>query len=295
MSGALDARWHRVADLAPRVRAHATVHRHVARGQVWYVLQDNQSGRYFQISPAANMVLCLMDGRRTMAEIWDRVAATLGAARPTREEALRLLIQLYQSDLLLTELPPDMTELARRAKRQDRARWRSWFGSPMAMRFPLLDPDRFLTATLPMARPFFSRAGFAVWLALVVVGVVLAGANWAELTTNVSDRVFSTYNVLMLLVFYPVPYVDASASSGFADRWSRIVVSAVGIMVEVALAALAVIAWVALEPGFARAAAFNLILLCGVSTVLFNGNPLLRFDGYYVLRELLPRRGACIR
>ncbi len=320
MSGVLDARWHRVADLAPRVRAHATVHRHVARGQVWYVLQDNQSGRYFQISPAANMVLCLMDGRRTMAEIWDLVAASLGSARPTREEALRLLIQLYQSDLLLTELPPDMAELARRAKRQDRARWRSWFGSPMAMRFPLLDPDRFLTATLPLARPFFSRAGFVAWFGLVVVGIVLAGAHWAELTTNVSDRVFSTYNVLMLLVLYPiskllhelghayatrlhggevhetglmllvlypVPYVDASASSGFADKRARIVVSAAGIMVEVALAALAVIAWVALEPGFARAAAFNLILLCGVSTVLFNGNPLLRFDGYYVLSDWL--------
>ncbi len=92
---------------------------------------------------------------------------------------------------------------------------------------------------------------------------------------------------LLLLVFFPMPYVDASASSAFRGRGERAVVGAAGIMVELALAALAMILWLQLEPGFLRAAAFNVMLIGGVSTVLFNGNPLLRFDGYYVLSDLI--------
>jgi putative peptide zinc metalloprotease protein len=65
------------------------------------------------------------------------------------------------------------------------------------------------------------------------------------------------------------------------------VVGGAGIMVEVALAALAMITWTLVEPGIVQAIAFNVMLICGISTVLFNGNPLLRFDGYYVLADLV--------
>jgi putative peptide zinc metalloprotease protein len=320
MSGTLGAHWFRVAKLTPRLRAQAQVHRHVARGQIWYVLQDHQTGRFFRISPAANLMLCLMDGRRTLEEIWRRVADKLGAARPTQDETVRLMIQLHQSDLLRTGLPPDMAELGRRADQFVSKKRRGWFTSPMAMRFPLGDPDRFLNATIPYLRPIFTPAGFAIWLALLLCGLVLAVLHWPEITANVSDRVFTTYNVLMLvllypasktlhelghayltkagggevhevgimlLVFFPVPYVDASASSAFPENWRRVLVASGGIMVELALASLAMIAWVNLSPGLMRAASFNLMLLCSVSTVLFNGNPLLRFDGYYVLSDLL--------
>jgi putative peptide zinc metalloprotease protein len=320
MSGTLTAQWFRVARLAPRLRAHAQVHRHVARGQVWYVLQDHQSGRFFRVSPAANLMLCLMNGQRSMQEIFVLVANRLDKARPTYEEAVQLMVQLHQADLLQTELPPDMEELARRADRFDARRRRGWFNNPMALRFPLADPDRFLTVTIPLLRPVFSRIGFVAWLVLLLCGAVLALLHSAEIAANVSDRVFTTYNVLMLvllypaskalhefghgymvkanggavhetgimlLVFLPVPYVDASLASSFPDAWRRALVGAAGIMAELALASLAMIAWVNLSPGLLRAAAFNLLLLCSVSTVLFNGNPLLRFDGYYVLSDIL--------
>ena len=92
---------------------------------------------------------------------------------------------------------------------------------------------------------------------------------------------------IMMLVLFPVPYVDASGAAAFPDAWRRIVVSAAGMMVEVFLAGLASIAWVLLDPGPARAAALDLMVLCGVSTLVFNGNPLLRFDGYFVLSDLI--------
>ena len=66
--------WYRVSDLTPRLRSHATIHRQRFRGDTWYILQDNQSGRYHRISPSANLMLNLMDGRRTVRDIWQAVA-----------------------------------------------------------------------------------------------------------------------------------------------------------------------------------------------------------------------------
>ena len=90
---------------------------------------------------------------------------------------------------------------------------------------------------------------------------------------------------LMFLVFVPVPYVDASSTSSFRSKYRRMVVGAAGIMVELFLAAAALLVWLHVEPGVVRSLAFNVMMIGGVSTVFFNGNPLLRFDGYYVLAD----------
>ena len=92
---------------------------------------------------------------------------------------------------------------------------------------------------------------------------------------------------VMFLVFMPIPYVDASSSLSFRDKWSRMAVGAAGILVELFVAALALLLWLIVEPGLVRAAAYNIMLIAGVSTLLFNGNPLLRFDAYYVLSDFL--------
>lgn len=93
---------------------------------------------------------------------------------------------------------------------------------------------------------------------------------------------------VMFLVFMPVPYVDASSSWLFKSRWRRIVVAAAGIVVELSLAAIAAIVWARSAPGTAASAiAFNAMFLAGVSTLVFNGNPLMRYDGYYILADLL--------
>jgi putative peptide zinc metalloprotease protein len=92
---------------------------------------------------------------------------------------------------------------------------------------------------------------------------------------------------VMMLVFMPVPYVDASAAAAFPNKWARAGVGAAGIIVELSLAAIAMILWLELEPGLLRAFLFNVMLIGGVSTLLFNGNPLLKFDGYYVLSDII--------
>jgi putative peptide zinc metalloprotease protein len=312
--------WYRVAALKPRIRAHAVIHRHAYRDKVWFVLQDHASGRSHRFSPAAHHFIGLMDGDRTVQQIWEATSAHLGDAAPTQEEVIRLLGQLHSADALLCDVPPDSMEVFRRHQRHERMQWRQRLWTPLALRFPLIDPDRFLERTLPFVRPLFGWFGLLLWLAVVGTGVVLAASHWTDLTENVMDRVLAPQNLLllwlvypvvkalhelghayatkrwggevheigiMLLVLTPVPYVDASAAWGFRDKRKRMVVGAAGIAVELFLGALALFTWLSVEPGAVRAVAYNVMLISGISTLLFNGNPLLRFDGYYVLADAI--------
>ncbi len=314
--------WFRVASLRPRLRSHAKIHRHIYRRSPWYVIQDDQTGRYHRLSASANHMVALMDGRRSVGEIWTLTTRWLGddAEPPTQDEVIRLLAQLHHADLLAGDLPPDIEELAHRSETRSRKTLIARLKNPLALRLPLIDPDRFLTLTMPLIRPAFSLFGLLVWLSVVIAGATIAVLNWEPLTVGLVDRVFLAENILLLLLVYPlikavhelghgyavknwggevhevgfmflvlipVPYIDASASSAFGSKWRRAVVAGAGVMVELFIAGLAVIIWVTVESGVIRAAAFNAALIGGVSTLLFNGNPLLRFDGYYVLTDIL--------
>ena len=312
--------WYRVAALKPRIRAHARILRQSFRDQVWFVLQDYAAERSHRFSPAAHHFIGLMDGERTVQQIWEAASTHLGDGAPTQDDAIRLLGQLHAADALLCDVPPDSMEVFRRYQRNERMLWRRRLWTPLALRFPLLDPDRFLRRTLPWVQPLFGWFGMLLWLAVVGTGAVLAASHWTDLTENIADRVLDPKNLvllwfvypvvkslhelghayatrrwggevheigIMLLVFSPVPYVDASSAWGFRDKRKRMVVGAAGIAVELFLGALALFIWLAVEPGAVRAVAYNVMLISGVSTLLFNGNPLLRFDGYYVLADAI--------
>ena len=312
--------WYRVATLRPRLRAHAQVHRHVYRGEIWYVLQDHSSGRFHRFTPVANTVIGLMDGRRTVQEIWDLAYVRLGSEVPPQDEVIKLLGDLHRADLLQSDVAPDPQELNERRAQHRRIRWKEYFGNPIALRFPLFDPDRVLNRFAPLLRPAFGWAGALLWLALVACALALAGMHWKELSVGALDRIFSVRNLLlmwlvfpivkiahelghaitvkvrggevheigvMFLLLMPIPYVNASAASAFADKRWRMLVGASGMLIELLIAAIAMIFWVYMEPGIGRATAYNVLLITGVSTLIFNGNPLLRYDGYYILADWL--------
>lgn len=314
------AQWYRVADLRPRLRPHALIHRHVYRGQVWFVLQDRMSSRLHRFTPAANVIIGLMDGERTVRVIWEAAGDALGDQAPTQDEVIDVLTRLHQADLLQTEARPDARETGARQAKGRRLLLGQRLGNPMALRIPLMDPEPLLQRMLPAARWLFSVPMAVAWLLLVLVGLAVAAGNAAELATHATQQAFTASNVallavvfplvkllhelghalavkrwggqvhevgIMLLVLAPVPYVDASGAAAFSEKHRRIAVSAAGIAVEMALAALAVLVWREAAPGMLRDVAFDIMLIGGVSTVLFNGNPLLRFDGYYVLADLI--------
>ena len=312
--------WYRVAALTPRLRSHTAIHRHQYRGETWYVLQDRSTERFHRFSPAGYFIIGLMNGRRSVHELWEIATARLGDDAPTQDEMIQLLSQLHGADVLQCDVSPDTAELLQRSTRQRRRKWQANVLSPLSWRFPVLDPERFLCWLLPVARPFFGVAGALLWLVVVPPALAMAGSHWDELTRNVLDRILAPQNLVyvwllfpvvktlhefghafavkayggevhdmgvMVLVLTPVPYVDASAASAFREKWRRIAVGAAGMLVELFVAALALFVWLSAQPGLVRTLAYNTMLIAGVSTILFNGNPLLRYDGYYILMDLL--------
>ena len=312
--------WYRVADLKPRLLKHVEIFRHDYRGRIWHILQDQANTRAHRLSPAAYRLLGLMDGKRTVQNLWDLANEQLGARAPTQDETIRLLGQLHAADAMICDVPPDSRELFRRYQRHERQKIKQKVWSPLAVRIPVWDPDGFLTATLPYVRWMFNIWGMLAWLALVTTGLVLLIMHFSAITENIFDRALTVENLLVLwfvypvvkavhelghgyavkvkggevheigimfLVLIPVPYVDASASSGFRDKYHRMLVGGIGIMVEMALASIALMVWLNVEPGPTHVVAYNVMLIGGISTLLFNGNPLLRFDGYYVLADWL--------
>jgi putative peptide zinc metalloprotease protein len=312
--------WYRVSSLTPRLRSHARVHRHQYRGETWYVLQDMASDRVHRFSRAGYLVIGLMDGKRTVQEIWDIATERLGDDAPTQDEMIQLLSQLQVADVLQSEVSPDTDELLRRYESRQRKQKISKWTSPMSWKFSLVDPERFLTATLPVVGPVFGIVGLLIWLAVVGTAALLCLVHWNDLTRGVLDRLLAPQHAvvlwlcfpfvkilhelghayatkvfggevhdlgIMLLVFTPVPYVDATSASSFRSKWQRIVVGGAGMIVELFIASFALFFWLGAEPGMARTIAHTVILIAGVSTIAFNANPLLRYDGYYMLADLL--------
>ncbi|HZX33539.1 MAG TPA: peptidase M50 [Rhodocyclaceae bacterium] len=312
--------WHSVADLKPRLVPQARIHRHVYRGQVWYVVQDQTGGRYHRLSPAAYSLVLGMDGMQTVQSLWEKANASGPGDACTQNEVVDLLVQLHGTDLLQADTHPDSAALFERYKKKRRATLKQYLMNPMSLKVPLLDPAPFLQRWAPHVAWCFGRLGLLLWLAVVLPALALAGHHWRELTHNMSDQVLSGSNLLvmafvfpfvkllhemghafatriwggavhemglMFLVFSPAPYVNASASLSFPSKTRRAVVAAAGMLVELFLAALALYLWLLVEPGVVRAIAYNVMVVAGVSTLVVNGNPLLRYDGYYILTDLI--------
>jgi len=171
-----------------------------------------------------------------------------------------------------------------------------------------------------MVRPLFGWAGALLWIFVVSSAFFLAAVHWTELTENITDRIMSPANLfliwllfpllkvfhefghafaikllggevhemgIMMLIFTPIPYVDASAASAFRRKRERILVGAAGMAVEVFIGGVALLGWLNMEQGTARSLVYNVVFLAGVSSLFFNGNPLLRYDAYYILSDFL--------
>ena len=312
--------WQQIAELRPQLRKHIHTYPQIYRGERWYVLRDESNGRYLRFNTAAYELIGRLDGQCKVKDILQRINDGHEGQRLTQEEALVLLTQLSAIDALRSDLPADVKEFFKRFQHERRLRLQRTIMNPLSIRLPLLDPDRLLHRLLPWVRPLFSKAGVLLWLLVVGFAGLLALTNFQNIGLALDPDIVSPANLILmlvafwgiktihefahasavkiwggevhemgltLLVFAPVPYVDASAAWSFRDRHKRVLVSAVGILTELFLAALALIVWLSVEPGLVKDTAFNVMLIGSVSTLLFNANPLLKFDGYHVLQDLI--------
>lgn len=322
-----DESWHRVAALRPRLRADARVSRVPARrGRVWRIIEDPLSGRSLRANEAAWAFVGRLDGSRAVREAWQQAGAAAGDGAPTQGEAIQLLARLSEAGLLAGDAPADARGvLRRRALRRAREAW-GWPQLALFPRFKLIDPDRFLRVTQPMVAWLFSPIGAALWVLLIAVGAAHVVGRWNELgrefgavlaSANLPQLAlaFAGIKVLhefahafackvllrregregtvpamgvMFLLGMPAPYVDASSAWGLRSRGARALVGAAGMVLELAVASIAAIVWARAAPDSGlRAISANVMLLASVGTLLVNLNPLMRFDGYFILCDLL--------
>ena len=311
--------WYRVSGL--RVSLHPTVkvRKQVFRGETWYVLRDPFNNQYFRLRPEAHDFIARLRPDRTVGEVWEECLDRHPDHAPGQEDVIRLLTQLYFANLLHSQKPADSNKLFERYQRRRQREIQSKLLSIMFIRIPLLDPDNFLKKFLPLFRYLISPFGAMVWLLTVAAAIKLVVDRF-EQATNQFQGILSPDNLflmyiglvliktlhefghavicrrfggevhtmgLMLLVFTPLPYMDATSSWSFRSRWQRALVGGAGMITEIFVAALATFLWANTGPGAMHSLAYNMMLIASVSTVLFNINPLLRFDGYYILSDLL--------
>lgn len=321
MSATLNSpNWYRVAYTRPKLGNNVSVQRQVFRGRLWYVLQDRSSGRFHRYPPALHAFLARMDGEHTVQQIWLAVLDKLGVNAPSQADVIRFLADLHRTDALVTDVRPDHALSAHRRRAGWRQRFRQRLSNPVALRLPLGDPDAFLSGLVRKVSPLMGWMGVALWLAVVGWGLVLTAVHWPRLAHNGLDHAFELNNVVltflvfplvkviheiahgvitryyggevheagvMLLLFVPVPYIECSSASAFPERRQRMLVGSAGILSDLFIGALALMAWLQMEPSLLRTLCLNVVLVTWASTILFNGNPLLRYDGYYVLADAL--------
>ena len=306
------------ARLAPEVRFATRPARAGASAET--IVRNEIDGAHVRIDARLAALLHRLDGTSTVAE---HLAALEGPDPPPggddTEALAAALATLERAGILVTGLP-GADARAWRAHLGHRATGRRRWREPLALRVPLLDPDPWLDRAMPTLERVSPRAlaaaGALLACAALAVGVVhgpaiVAAAAQLALAPSRWWTVLATWPLLKLvheaghavavrafggrvheagialLVLMPVPWVDASDASLFPSRRARVLVGAAGALAELALAGLALLAWSALEPGLPRELAFALAVTGSVSALLFNANPLLRFDGYHVLQDVL--------
>ncbi|MEM0913361.1 MAG: efflux RND transporter periplasmic adaptor subunit [Planctomycetota bacterium] len=320
-----DDNWHRVSDLRPRLRSVVQVHRQPSRGVVWHVYRDPGNNKYFRAPPSIHRLIAMLDGRRTVAEAWRATCDRFGDEAPTQGETIQALGSLYSHNLLRGEAPPDVHTLLERRRQRRNRETTGYLKNLMFARVPLFDPDAILTWLTPLTTWIFGWPGLVLWLGMMAAGLWAVVGRVGELT-DAGNGVLAPDNLIflyasfavvkliheaghglacktmarrergggevrqcgvMLMAFIPLPYIDATSSWSFRSRRRRIVVASAGMYVELFVAAIAALIWARTPEGATiNQLAYNVMFVASVTTVLFNANPLIRFDGYYILSDL---------
>jgi len=311
--------WYRIAGQRICLRPGVKTRRENFRGERWIVLENPFSNQYFRLRPAAYELVARLRPDRTVEQVWQQCLDRFPDQAPGQEAVIQLLSQLYHANLLQYDLAADTTRLFERYQKRRAREISARLLNLMFIRIPLLDPDSFLRRSLPAVGWLVSWIGMALWVGAVGWALKIVADNAPSLFAQgqgvlAPDNLILLYVSLVLIktchefghayccrkfggevhvmgvqfmIFAPVPYMDATSAWGFRSRWRRVLVGSAGMMVELFLAAVAAFVWSTTGPGALHSLAYNVMFVASVSTLVVNGNPLLRFDGYYILSDLV--------
>lgn len=289
-----------------------------ALGQPTWLIHDPLQNRFIQIDRAAYETLSLWGSCRTPAELVERVNAQ---GRVSLDEtALTQLIGFLQHNKLTSEgANASWRGLAAEQAGQRRSAWSWLMHNYLFFRVPLWRPQAFLERTLPAVRFLGSRMAGRLVAAAGLVGLYLVSREWesyaatfqgfltwegavlmalALATVKAAHELGHAYTAVhygcrvptmgvAVMLLAPLLYTDVTDAWRLEDRRKRLAIDSAGIRVELAIAALALLAWAFLPDGPVRTLAFLLSAVSALSSLVINLNPFMRFDGYYLLSEIL--------
>jgi putative peptide zinc metalloprotease protein len=308
--------------LALAMRRDLIVRRQKWQGREYWTVKDPLTLKYYRFEDEEFAVLSLLDGQISSRAVCDEFERRFAPQRISAKQLQHLLTMLHRSNLLVANAAGQGGELLKRDNQRRRQKWLELVGNFLCLRFRGIDPDRFLTWLNRHAGWVFSRLAVCVAFALILTAVALVAAEfdsvWLRLPTFRAFFAASNWFWLavtmcmtkilhelghglackrfggechemgvMLLVLTPCLYCNVSDAWLIPSKWRRAAVGAGGMYIELILASLATLLWFASQPGLFNHLCLNVMFVCSVSTLLFNVNPLMRFDGYYILADLI--------
>ncbi len=288
----------------------------------YWAVKDPVALKYFHLGDEEYELLRMLDGRTSLEELKRRCDTAFAPRRLTLEQIQGFLATLHRFGLLQSDTGGQGEKLLeRRIERHRRQRFESLL-SVLAIRLPGISPRSLLNFLDPIGRWIFSPIGVSVACALALAATVLVTVEFHAVEARLPqfDAVVGASNLpwlfitlavvkvlhelghalacrnfggechemgIMLLVFTPTLYCNVSDSWMLPSKWQRIAISAAGIYVELILASLCTFLWWYSQPGLFHSLCLNTVLICSLGTVLLNANPLLRYDGYYILADLV--------
>jgi putative peptide zinc metalloprotease protein len=292
------------------------------QGRSYWVVKDPVGLNYFRFQEEEYAILNMLDGQSSLDDIRQRFEAAFPPQKITVEELQQFIGMLHRSGLVITAAPGQGQQLKKRHDERKRKELLSKFTNLLAIRFKGIDPERFLNWFYPKVRFFFHPLGVAAWIIICLSAVLLVAVQfdvfqsklpsfhqffgpqnwfWLALALGLTKVLHELGHGLtckhfggecheigvMILVLTPCLYCNVSDSWMLPSKWARAMIGAAGMYVEFFLAAVATFVWWFSEPGLLNQLSLSTMFVCSVSTLLFNANPLLRYDGYYILADIV--------
>ena len=305
-------------DLSVILRSDLHVSRQLHQGQPVYVVHDPISFRTHRLTLQNYQVLVRLDPSKTIGQNFQTLVQQRHFSTSDQDFYYQYIMQLHQLGLIVLPVA-NGGRLFEQHQKQSKLKRRSKIYGALFMQIPLARPDLFLTRTAPQMRVLFSRGFLTLWAVAGLVALWLVASRFDEfmkplnslLATENLPFLWSAFVVLKiwhelghgyackihggavpemgmpLSAGTPAAYVDATAAWSFPERWKRLVVMLGGMYFETIVAIPAVFIWAFSSSPMLSSCAYQLVMMASLITVLFNANPLMKYDGYFIAGELL--------
>jgi len=307
--------------LAIRKRPDLRARKHRYQGRQYWVVKDPVGLQYYRFEEEEYAILQMLDGQLSLDEIAQRFEREFPPQTIRTEELQQFIGMLHRSGLVITDAAGQGRQLVKRRDERKRKERLSTLTNVLSMRFKGVDPEGFFNFIYPYVRWFFTVPAMVccIILALSALTLVLVqfetfqtrlpsfqsffqAQNWMWLAITLCvTKVLHEFGHglsckhfggecheigVMFLVLTPCLYCNVSDSWMLPNRWHRAAIGAAGMYVEVVLASICTFIWWFTEPGPLNYTCLNVMFISSVSTIMFNANPLLRYDGYYILSDI---------